>query len=128
DIELKVPGLESCVLDAISKHPPQKGFVVSSFLPQALLDFRRSTESVPLGIICEARSQLDRWPELPVDYVMAKEFLVSQDLPRAVHEAGKKLLVWTINRTGSMLRLAEWKVDGIISDKPDLLVSTLRES
>ena len=36
DIELKVAGLEQQTLALLLKHPPQKGYVVSSFLPEVL--------------------------------------------------------------------------------------------
>lgn len=128
DIELKVPGLASCVLEAISKYPPRKGFVVSSFLPEVLLDLRTIAESVPLGIICETKLQLEQWPTLPAHYVMAKESLVTEKLVADVHASARKLFVWTVNKPQSMLRIGEWEVDGIISDKPDLLVATLLDS
>src|SRR6266496_455866 len=34
DIELKVPGLERQAIAALRAHPPQIGYVVSSFLPE----------------------------------------------------------------------------------------------
>jgi len=47
------------------------------------------------------------------------------DLTReAVKEAqalGLKVVVWTVNEPGGMRRLIEWGVDGIISDRPDIL-------
>src|SRR5208282_2045375 len=36
DVELKVTGLESQTLALLHKYPPQKGYVVSSFLPAVL--------------------------------------------------------------------------------------------
>src|SRR5271168_3380976 len=36
DIELKVAGLEARTLAALRVHPPQKGYVISSFLPEVL--------------------------------------------------------------------------------------------
>jgi hypothetical protein len=36
DVELKVAGLEAHVLAELRRHPPQKGYVVSSFLPEVL--------------------------------------------------------------------------------------------
>jgi glycerophosphoryl diester phosphodiesterase len=36
DIELKVAGLEAQTLAELRKHPPKKGYVVSSFLPEVL--------------------------------------------------------------------------------------------
>ena len=47
------------------------------------------------------------------------------DLTRgAINEAqalGLKVVVWTVNDPASMRRMIEWGVDGVISDRPDLL-------
>ena len=34
---------------------------------------------------------------------------------------GLKVVVWTVNEPADMRRMIEWGVDGIISDRPDLL-------
>lgn len=125
DIELKVPGLETCLLSALSEHPPRRGYVVSSFLPQVLLDLKAQDEAIPLGIICETRYELERYPDLPAEYVFVKESLIKPELVQKVHDKGRRLLAWTVNNKRSMVRLAEMGVDGIISDKADLLVQTL---
>lgn len=126
DIELKVKGLESAVLTALRKQPPERGYVVSSFLPPVLLELKARSAMVPLGMICEEKAQLRRWCDLPIDYVMAHKSLVAQKLVEEVHAAGKKLFVWTVNDAKSMRRFADWGVDAIIADDPRLLVSTLR--
>ena len=127
DIELKVPGIESYVIAAIAKFPPQRGYVVSSFLPGILGDLRRQSQSIPLGIICETRKQLSVWPDLPVEYVIVHERLITAALIASVHTAGKSIFGWTINRKASMIRLANSGVDGIVSDRTELLVATLGE-
>ena len=40
---------------------------------------------------------------------------------------GLKVVVWTVNAPSDMRRLIEWGVDGIISDRPDLLRRTAGE-
>ena len=40
-----------------------------------------------------------------------------------IQAAGLQILVWTVNEKEAMLRLAEWGVDGIISDDTELLVA-----
>jgi glycerophosphoryl diester phosphodiesterase len=125
DIELKVPGLEPYVLELISEFPPQRGYVVSSFLSSVLVDLRRLSQSVPLGVICESRKQLSAWPKLPVEYVIVHERLISAALIFDLHAAEKKVFGWTINKKASMIRLANSGVDGIVSDKTKLLVATL---
>jgi glycerophosphoryl diester phosphodiesterase len=124
DIELKVPGLESDVLLALQAHPPERGYMVSSFLPEVLLDLRVRSAEVALGFICDRKKNLDRWRELPVEYVLPKHPLITSALVQAVHSADRTLLTWTVNDKKTMQRLADWGVDGIISDDPQLLVNT----
>lgn len=125
DIELKVTGIEAQLLRLLRRHPPKKGFVVSSFLPRVLLALRRLDANIPLALICETRRQLQRWRELPIDYVVAQQGLVSRRLMTEVHEGGKKLFVWTVNRPLAMQRLAEWGTDGLITDRTDLVAKAL---
>lgn len=125
DIELKVCGLEKITLNFLRKYPPQRGCVVSSFLPEALQEMHSLDDGPPLGLICETRAQLDRWSELPVKYVIPHWPLVDSALISQLQAAGKKILVWTVNTASDMRRLAEAGVDGIISDYTSLLCRTL---
>lgn len=126
DIELKVPGLAELVLEALSEHPPERGYVVSSFLPQVLSELNALSASAPLGLIADTRRRLSLWRGLPIDYLIPHRSLLTADLVSEVHEADKKLFVWTVNGRRSMLRLAALDVDGIISDKTELLACTLK--
>lgn len=125
DIELKVEDLESKVLTALRDYPPEHGYVVSSFLPDVVMNLEARSRLVSIGLICETQAQLSRWPELPVDYVIAHQSLVDKKLVQEVHGAGLRILVWTVNDPEDMQRLADWAVDGIISDDTQLLVRTL---
>ena len=124
DIELKVGGIESKVLTALREHPPERGFVVSSFIPEILLDLQLRSATVPTGIICEKASQLTRARTLDASFMIVHRSLIDRELVREMHEAGKKIFVWTLNDKDTMLRHADWGVDGIISDDTQLLVRT----
>ena len=63
---------------------------------------------------------------MPVEYVIPHERLITSKLIADVHAAGRKIFAWTINNKASMIRLANMGVDGIVSDKTELLVATLR--
>jgi glycerophosphoryl diester phosphodiesterase len=125
DIELKVPGLEEATLAALRRHSPERGFVVSSFLPAVLQEINTRDAAIPLGIICDQREQLARWRELPITHVIPHHSLASRELVDEVHQAGKQVFVWTVNRAEDMVRLANWGADAIISDDTELLVRTL---
>jgi glycerophosphoryl diester phosphodiesterase len=128
DIELKVAGLESIVLAALRDHRPERGHVVSSFLPQVITELKARSASVPTGIICDKQRQLASWHKLPIDYVIAEKSLVRPALVDEIHATGRKLLVWTVNDMKSMRWLARWGVDGVISDNTQRLVQTLKSA
>jgi glycerophosphoryl diester phosphodiesterase len=124
NIELKVPGLEHQVLTLLRENVPERGYVVSSFLPTVLVELRARSETVALGIIFDKKTT--KWRDLPVNYVIPRKSLVTAALVNEVHDAGKFLITWTVNDRRSMLRFAHWGVDGIISDRTELLFKTLR--
>ena len=125
DIELKTQGAETLALAALREHPPQRDYVVSSFLPEVVLELKARRAAVPVGIICRKASQLMGWRKLPVDYIIAHKSLVTRRLVQLVHGVGRKIFAWTVNDKTSMLRLAGWGVDAIISDNTPLLLRTL---
>jgi len=138
DIELKVTGLERQTIAALLKHPPQKGYVVSSFLPDVLRAVHDLDGSVALGLLCENRHQLPMEsraprpaklravpvapPELCVTWVIPHVDLVNQALVKEFHASGRKVMVWTVNRLEDVRRFAEWGVDAIITDETQLIV------
>jgi glycerophosphoryl diester phosphodiesterase len=135
DIELKVPGLASQLRAALGAHPPQKGFVISSFLPEVLASFHQHSVlahppnpklSLPLGLLAENKSQLSKWPESPAEWIIPHFKLVTRELIDQVHAANKKIMLWTVNHHDLMLKFSDWGADAIISDETQLLVCTLR--
>jgi glycerophosphoryl diester phosphodiesterase len=121
DIELKVAGLEAAVLQSVRSHPPQRGYVVSSFLPEVLLALRKLDDSLALGLLCETQSQLAAWPRLPVQYVLPHYTLMDVDLCGVLQKEQRRVFTWTVNRRDSMLQFQEMGVDGIISDDTQTL-------
>jgi glycerophosphoryl diester phosphodiesterase len=126
DIELKVVGLEGQTLALLRKYPPQHGFVVSSFLPDVLSVLHDLGAAIPLGLLGDTRRQLRGWRETSAEWVIPQFKLVDEELVRLVHAAGKKIMVWTVNRPEHMREFSQWGVDGIISDESELLVRSLR--
>ena len=124
DIELKVSGLEEITADLppAASSPRLCGFFVSS-------------RSVAAGAPC-------RWCDSPrVDLRDARAAprlapasgrirnpapqLSGQDVIAELRRRQRRHSVWTVNDPRDMKRLAEWGVDGIISDDTTLLCRTL---
>jgi glycerophosphoryl diester phosphodiesterase len=126
DVELKVVGLEAQTLAELRKHSPQKGYVVSAFLPGVLTAIHDLDPAMPLGILCETHDQLRRWCQMPTEWVIPQFALADRELVELVHAAGKKIVVWTVNRAERMREFVEWDVDAIITDETELLGRSLR--
>ncbi len=127
DIELKVEGLERITLEMLRRYPPQRGYVVSSFLERVLCTLHEEDESVPLGLICETREELARWMDVPCAYVIPHYSMIAEPLVAELRNVGKTILVWTVNDRKRMIQLRDLGVDGIISDNAALLYRTLSE-
>ena len=127
DIELKVGGLEQETVASLRTHPPQKGYVVSSFLPEVLKAIHELDATVSVGLLCENHDQLGLWRELPVAWVIPRFKLADRELTERIHDAGKKAMIWTVNDAETMRQFAAWGVDAIISDETELLAGSLRE-
>ncbi len=125
NVELKVEDLHEPVIAAFLKFRPQRGFLVSSFKPEALIPLYERKPGFPLGLICKTEQQLSVWGQVPIDAIFAHVSLFNEELRSLTANAGKQLFVWTVNREYDMRRLSELGVDGIISDDTALLANTL---
>jgi glycerophosphoryl diester phosphodiesterase len=121
DIELKVPGLERITVAGLNKYAPHRGYVVSSFLPEVLHTIHAEDSRIPLGLIAETATELLRWTELEIDYVIPHHKLADPTLIAKLKATEKKILVWTVNSPADMKRFRHAGVDGIISDDTKLL-------
>jgi glycerophosphoryl diester phosphodiesterase len=124
DVELKVPGYEESVVAALRANPPQRGYIVTSFLPEVLQRLHDLDCGLPLGFIFDRRTGLDRWRELPVRVVLPRCDFITKSLVEEAHHRGPQIMTWTVNDARQMREFADWGIDGLISDDPRLLYQT----
>jgi glycerophosphoryl diester phosphodiesterase len=125
DIELKVVGVEKQTLALLRTYPTPKGYVVSSFLPEVLTAIHELDPAIALGFLCESKDQLRGWRQSPAEWVIPQFKLADEELVELVHAAGKRIMVWTVNRTPDICEFAAWGVDAIISDETELVCRSL---
>ncbi len=124
NIEVKVRGIEELVVRAVRRARPQRYFI-SSFLPGVIKRLHRLDRNLVLGALAQTGWQLRRWKVLPAQYVVPHYRLLTPRLMEKLHDAGRKVVTWTVNDPRHMRRAAELGVDGIISDDTKLLLATL---
>ncbi len=124
DVELKVSGGEESVIAALRSTPPGRGVIVSSFFPDVLERMRELAPELPLGFICDRDEAIAVWREMPIQVLLPHFSLIQKNLIAEVHQSGLQIMAWTVNDSRKMKELAEWTIDGLISDDPRLLYQT----
>lgn len=138
NIDLKAPGIEWQVAEVIRRCDAEERILIGSFYDQRIARFRRITRervAVSAGPTAamamytasrvgrSARSAAVAF-QLPYRFGVIR---IDRRLIAAVHRAGAQLHVWTVNEPADMRRLLDMGVDGIVTDRPDLLNDVLAE-
>jgi len=121
-VELKETGIEEQVLSIVHKRSLEKNVVIVSFLEEALKKIRELDADIETGLIYAVhRNPVKAALELKANYLLALyRFIHTANVVKA-HENGLKMVVWTINNSQEVAEYAKKGVDGIASDKPDIL-------
>jgi len=121
-IELKETGVEDKVLSLVRERQMQKNVIIVSFNEDALRKIRELDKEVEIGLIyAKHKNPIKAALELKASYLVSfYKFTHTANVQKA-HENGLKVIVWTINTPEEVTEYAKKGVDGIASDKPDIL-------
>ncbi|UCC58905.1 MAG: glycerophosphodiester phosphodiesterase [Candidatus Bathyarchaeum sp.] len=121
-IELKEVGVEEEVVGFVREKGLVEKVIVISFLEEALRRVRELDEDIVTGLIyVRHKNPIKAALELKAEYLLSLyRFTHSADVRKA-HEAGLKVIVWTINKPEEVAIYKKKGVDGITTDKPDIL-------
>ena len=120
DVEERIVGLLE-VYDVIDEA------LVQTFDPAALARLRAFSRELSLGAVL-ARGPLDVERDVPpaASAVCPSAEILGAPEREAIRRSGRQCNVWTVNEPALMDRLVDWSVDGIITDRPDLLRARLQ--
>lgn len=138
-VDMKSEGLAGSLADLIDRLGAHDRLIVGSFSDARLAEFREitggrvSTSAGPiLARLWVLTSRVGRGAggeaavlQLPTHLRGVR--VVDEKLVGAAHDAGLQVHVWTVNQTSEMERLLDMGVDGLITDRPDLLRDLLAE-
>ena len=124
-IEIKVYGIEQEVVDIIRETEMSQDVVVFSFYYPVLAKFKSLQPDVKtLFLISKANEDTADYAQIIgcMAIGVGKETEITPEFVNNVHKSGLQLWQWTIDDPETMQKLIDLKVDGIITNKPDLLV------
>jgi len=115
-------------LAALVEHLGLEGRVVPiAFLPEALSEVRRALPGLPLGLILPGAppdaAELARASDVHLVSVEASSLRV--EAVEACRRAHLRVTAWTVNEPEEMKRLLRLDLDGIVTDRPDLLAGAI---
>jgi glycerophosphoryl diester phosphodiesterase len=140
DIKATGPAVEpyeEALASSLARHDHLDRVIVASFLDVATEAFSRfapgiasSAGTLAVAEFWRALTQGGEFPRfghvaLQVPAVYGEQVLVDERFVSRAHERGLAVHVWTINDEAEMARLLDLGVDGIISDRPSVLVELL---
>jgi glycerophosphoryl diester phosphodiesterase len=98
-----------------------------SFLPEALSEVRRALPGLPLGLILPGAppdaAELAR--ALDAQLVSAEAGSLRVETVEGYRRADLRITAWTVNEPEEMERLLKLGLDGIVTDRPDLLAGAI---
>jgi glycerophosphoryl diester phosphodiesterase len=121
-IEVKEAGVEKEVLAAVRENQLQKDVVIVSFLEEVLRKVKELDMEVETGLIyVRHKNPIKAALELKASYLLPLYRFTHTANVQKAHENGFKVIVWTINKQEEVAEYVKKGVDGIASDKPDIL-------
>ena len=140
NFDLKAPGAVELLAGIIRRFHAEQRVCVGSFSQHRINRFRKLMPEVttavgPLGVAVMAMGSIRTYRpgdpgvfQIPVSHDVAglKVKLLTKARVGAIHRAGYRVHVWTINVRDDMHTLIDWGVDGIVTDRPDLLREVLQ--
>lgn len=116
----KAAGFEEAVLEAVSSCGMTDRCVFASFQYEYLVHIKELDAG--LMILYNTNSGKVTLPEeFPADYYGLSVESVMPDTIRAIHEAGKKVFVWTVNTPEAMQEVQDMGADGIVTNYPGMI-------
>lgn len=102
--------------------------IVSSFHPAALAEFNHIMPHIAIGHLYCRSTRYDTATMMSAIPCMALHLNaneVTETIVQQTHASGKQVNCWTVNDVAQARQLMAWRVDGILSNCPDVMLALL---
>jgi glycerophosphoryl diester phosphodiesterase len=128
-IELKYYGhdqqLEQRVVDIVEKHGMSNEIMVMSLKPEGVRKMKRLRPNWKCGVLLSV--SVGNIQKIEADFLAVNARFATRSLINKLHYAGKEIYVWTVDDPVSMSLLMNRGVDGVITNRPEIVRDVLRQ-
>jgi len=130
-VEIKAKNIERQVVASLRKTRMDTSAVVICFDPEVLVRFKQVASDLPTGLLLSLRAPKEPGPlvalarRLRACCIMPSHEGVTKEFVEKAQAAGLLVSTWTVNDPGRMEALLDLGVDGIGTDRPDVLLKIL---
>ncbi len=123
-IEIKMYGIEKSVIDHINKNKIKERSVVISFFHDIMRDVKRIDPEIKTGVtfMCAPINVSRLAAAAGAEYILPQYQFLTPDMVKDAHGNNLKILAWHTEDLEEMRGLVRLGVDGIFSNRPDLLL------
>lgn len=126
NVEIKPPGIEETVLQAVHEMGMAELIVISSFSHEVLQRVSALDPEISCALLyTDEKNPIELAKELGCKGLHPLFPAATNELVWTCKEEGLHVIPWTVNFKEEMLRLVGLMVDGIITDVPPLLLDLL---
>lgn len=120
DIEIKKPGVEREVVEALRELEMVRDAIVTSFIPPVLSTVKELDPDIQVGVLLEEWDDeyLEIAKTLRARYVLPHFSVITPELIAKLRSSGMSVITWTVNDGELARRLIELGVEGVITDNP----------
>jgi glycerophosphoryl diester phosphodiesterase len=143
EIKLTQNPIEQPLCDLIREHHMQEKVMVASFHDEAMQDFRETCPEVAtsasrtevrnfvlLGKVFLSGFIAPKYQSIQPPYDPKESMnipIMTERFIREAHSKNIKVEPWTVDDPELMRQYIEWGVDGIMTDRPDLMIEVLKQ-
>ena len=121
-VELKETGIEKKVIDLVHETDLKENIIVISFHESVLKKIRELDTKIATGLIyVRHKNPVQAALDLGTQYLLPLYHFTHSANVKKAHDNNLKIIVWTINKADEVADFKKKGVDGIASDKPDIL-------
>jgi glycerophosphoryl diester phosphodiesterase len=122
-IEIKSTGIERLLTELLEAEDAVKQVIITSFMTDAIRKVKESNQHIQTGQIFSWKiwNMARMAAELKASYMLPQHELVSSEIVDELHGKQLSLFTWIVDSRSEAERLVGLGVDGIITNKPDLM-------